>query len=222
MPVSHSHQLLCVSAQAPARLGHEHGLCRIGDIPDFVAGAAERAQQIHRVRIALGQRFAVADARHLRAAALAESFLAGKVREIFRLRRIGDVDDRGAVELRLSAHRVHRPRHVGRSAMVADIGDIAVALLVDGRLVGAARLQVVHADEAHVPGLGRIADLGRLSQRGRNQQDRSKQRGRKRERTPAVSDTRHREPPQVLSFCCQRFCCQRCTTPLRTRCRKKS
>ena len=45
---------------------------------------------------------------------------------------------------------------------MADIGDVAVALLVDGRLIGAARLQVVVADEAHVLGFGRIADLRRL------------------------------------------------------------
>ena len=44
------------------------------------------------------------------------------------------------------------------AAVVADIGDVAVALLVDDRLIGAARLQVVVADEAHVLGLRRIAD----------------------------------------------------------------
>jgi len=36
------------------------------------------------------------------------------------------------------------------AAMVTQIGDIAIALLMDGRLVGAARLQIAVADEAHI------------------------------------------------------------------------
>ena len=147
--------------QIPARLGDQHRLRRIGDVPDLVAGAAERAQQIDRVAVALRQGAAVADARHLRAAGLEIPLLARDVEQVFRLRRIGDVDDRGAVELGLSGERIERLRHLRRAAVMADIGDVAVALLMNGRLIGAARLQVVHADEAHVLGFGRIADLGR-------------------------------------------------------------
>ena len=49
---------------------------------------------------------------------------------------------------------------------MADIGDIAVALAMDHGLVGAALLQVIVADEAHVLGLRRIADLRRLRRGG--------------------------------------------------------
>ena len=41
---------------------------------------------------------------------------------------------------------------------MADIGDPAVALVMDGRLIGAARLQVVGADQLHVGGFRRRAD----------------------------------------------------------------
>src|SRR5262245_3823467 len=55
--------------------------------------------------------------------------------------------------------------------MVADIGDVTVARAVNGRLVRAAPLQVVGADEAHVLGLGRIADLLRLRRSRRQRKD---------------------------------------------------
>jgi hypothetical protein len=44
--------------------------------------------------------------------------------------------------------------------MVADIGDVAVALVMNGGLIGTARLQVAVTDEAHVLRLRRIAHLG--------------------------------------------------------------
>src|SRR5204862_7810959 len=52
-----------------------------------------------------------------------------------------------------------RRRDVVGAAVMADIGDETVALLVDGRLVGAACLQVAPAGQLHVGGLGRRADL---------------------------------------------------------------
>src|SRR5258707_11066947 len=82
--------------------------------------------------------------------------------EIFRIGRIGDVDDRGSVELRCTRQRIDRLRMVGAATVVAHIGDVAIALLMDGRLVGAARLQIAVADKAHVGDFGRIADLGRV------------------------------------------------------------
>jgi hypothetical protein len=42
---------------------------------------------------------------------------------------------------------------------MANIGDPAVALVVDGRLIRAAPLQVIAADEAHVVGFRRSANL---------------------------------------------------------------
>ena len=53
----------------------------------------------------------------------------------------------------------------GGAAMMADIGDPAVALMMDGRLIGAACLQVVVADEPHIAGFRRVADLGRARHR---------------------------------------------------------
>jgi hypothetical protein len=41
---------------------------------------------------------------------------------------------------------------------MADIGDIAVALVMDGRLIGAARLEIAGADELHVGSFRRRAD----------------------------------------------------------------
>ena len=88
--------------EVPAHARDEARACRIGDVPDLVALAAERAQQIDLVGIALRQRLAVADAHHLRRRPARKPFLAGNVGEVFRLRRIGHVDDRGAVELGLA------------------------------------------------------------------------------------------------------------------------
>src|SRR4029077_7481567 len=81
-----------------------------------------------------------------------------------------------------------------RTAVMADVGDEAVALLMDGRLVGAAGLQVVQADEAHVTGLGRVADLGRLRRRRHRQRD-----GKcGREVRKASVEFFHGDPPQHL------------------------
>src|SRR5262249_62055059 len=115
-----------------ADAGNEARMRRIGDVPDFVRETAEGPQQIDRVGIALRQALAVADARHLRAALLGAAFRSRNVRKIFRPRRIGDVDDRGAVELALPAQRVHRLAHIS-FAMVAAIGGVELTLLVGGR-----------------------------------------------------------------------------------------
>ena len=58
-------------------------------------------------------------------------------------------------------------------AVVADVGDPALALLLDRRLVGGARLQVAVADQAHVQCLGLRTGLRgglRQGQQGRCQQ----------------------------------------------------
>ena len=62
----------------------QHGIGGIGDVPDLMRLAAEGAQHVDRVGIALGQCLAVADAHHLRAAALVFSLLPGNVMQIFR------------------------------------------------------------------------------------------------------------------------------------------
>ena len=54
----------------------QHRIGGIGDVPDFMRLAAEGAQHIDRIAIALRQPLAVADAHHLRAAGFIFSFLA--------------------------------------------------------------------------------------------------------------------------------------------------
>ena len=54
--------------------------------------------------------------------------------------------------------RIDRRGNLVGAAVMADIGDPAVALMMDGRLIGAARLQIVVADQLHVGGFRRRAD----------------------------------------------------------------
>ena len=121
------------------------GFGRVAHVPDFMARGAVGAQQIGLVGIALRQRLAVADAHHLRAAGFALTGFADDVGQVFGFFRIGDVDDRSAVVFRVAGDRIDV-----FAAVVADIGDPAITLLDDQRLVGTARLQVVVTDQAHV------------------------------------------------------------------------
>ena len=88
----------------------QHRIGGIGNVPDLMRFAAESAQHVDRVAIALRQRLAVADAHHLRAAGFVFAFLPGNVAQIFGLRGIGDIDDRGAVRLGLAGLRIDRRR----------------------------------------------------------------------------------------------------------------
>src|SRR5262249_20461460 len=85
---------------------------------------------------------------------------------------------RGAVVLGASGESVDRLRHLGRSAVMSDIGDIAAALMMNRRLIGAAAVQIVIADEPHILGLRRITDLGRLGERGEREDDHAGDRAR--------------------------------------------
>ena len=100
MPVSHSHQFLWVS-RSPSMRASSAGFAGSVTSQISCACAAEHAQQVEFVGIALGQGLAVAHAHHLGAALLVCAFEAGEVLEIFRMGRIGHVEDRGAVELGL-------------------------------------------------------------------------------------------------------------------------
>jgi hypothetical protein len=120
--------------------------------------AAKSPQHVDRVAVALRQGLAIADPHHLRAARFILAFLAREVAQISGLRGIGDVEDRRAVRLRLAGLRIDRDRNIIAAAVVADIGDPAVALMMDGGLIGAARLQVVASDQLHVAGFRRRAD----------------------------------------------------------------
>src|ERR1700694_3874928 len=62
---------------------------------------------------------------------------------------IGDVDERSSVGLHLAGEGVKL-----LAAMVADVGDPAIALLLDNGLIGASGLQVVVTHQIHVAGSG--------------------------------------------------------------------
>ena len=47
--------------------------------------------------------------------------------------------------------------------MVPDIGDPTIALMMNGRLIGGASLQIVEAYKAHIRRLRRVADFRWLS-----------------------------------------------------------
>ncbi len=137
---------------------------RVGRVPDLVRLVAERAQHVDGVRVALRQALAVAHAHHLCAAVLGQPLVAGDVEQVFGAARVGDIDERGAVELVGAGQRIARLGDLLGAAVVADVGDPSAALAVDGRLIGAARLQIVAAQQRHVLGFGL-----RLSQRRRSQ-----------------------------------------------------
>ena len=148
MPVSHSHQFLCVSLAA-RHARDELGIGGIGDVPDLVR-PRRRTCAADRPR---SDRPWAATCRRRRAPSAPPPSSPSPSRpgmcvEVFRLLGVGHVDDRGAVELGLAVERVDRLGHRLGAAVVADIGDVAVALLVDDRLIGAARLQVVASRRA--------------------------------------------------------------------------
>src|SRR5207248_6085870 len=120
--------------------------------------AAEGAQHINRIAVTLGQCLAVTDTHHLRAAAFIFSLLPSDVARVLRMRRIGDVEDRSAVRFGLPGDWIEGSGNGIGAAVVSDIGDPAVALMMDGRLIGAARLQIIAADQPHVEGFGRSSD----------------------------------------------------------------
>src|SRR5262249_46620093 len=124
-------------------------LRRIADVPDLVVRVTEGAQQIKLRRIALRQLPAAAHANHLRAAALALTFFARNVREILRRARIRNVEYRRAVEIGCAREHIHWLGRLVRAAVVTDVQDPAAVLLANERLIGAARLQIVEAEQRH-------------------------------------------------------------------------
>src|ERR1700681_5121510 len=104
--------------------------------------ATESAQHVDRVRIATGQLGAVAYADHLRAALLVGAFLTGDMSDVERVSDVGDIDNRGAVKLRLAGERIDRFRHRVGSAVMADIGEPSIAFPMNGRSIGAPPLQI--------------------------------------------------------------------------------
>ena len=66
------------------------------------------------------------------------------------MRRIGDIDDRGPIKLLLFRYRVHRLWDRIRAAMMPDIGDPAITLVMNGRLISRASLQVIETDKPQI------------------------------------------------------------------------
>ena len=153
MPVSHSHQLLCVSF-SPLTIG----VTRVGFSGVVTSQIswpvrAKCAKQIEpcSCRPSAGRRRCrCAPSAPDRDPALLSA--TRNVSDVFRLAGIGDVDDRRAVVLHLAGQQV---RH--RAGVMPDVGDIAIALLLDDRLVGAARLQIVGPEQASCRAIRRRA-----------------------------------------------------------------
>ena len=186
-PVSHSHQFLwvcCSPAGGAAHLGHrphEGGEGRLGDVPDLVAHVAVRSEQIEPAGFAPGEGVARAHLHHLGAAGPARR---GDVGEVDRRLGVGDLDDGGAVGLDRAGQGIEP-----LAGVVADVDDAALALPDRQRLVGGARLQVVHADEPRVEGLFAVTGLSGLGGR-RRRAGRDHTRG-DRHREPVI----HGRPP---------------------------
>src|SRR5207253_9245044 len=140
-----------VLMRAPELPELRHKLRSLGraHVPDLLPRIAEGTQQIGLAAIAPGQLRAGADARHLRAAGFTSGFLAPAlardVRKQLRRARIRHIEDRRAVLLELAVERVD-----GAPAMRADIGDPAIALALDGRLIRATGREIVKADAAQI------------------------------------------------------------------------
>jgi hypothetical protein len=160
-------EALVRALQALDHAGDHLRVLGLGDVPDLMRLVAEHAQHVDRVAVALRQLLAVADAHHLGTTRLVGAGLARDVGQVFRMMRVGHVDDRRAVVLVLAGQRVERLLDLVGAAVMADIGDPARALVLDDRLIGAARLQVAVTDQRHVLGIGGIADLRRILRNGR-------------------------------------------------------
>ena len=148
MPVSHSQKFLCVSFR-PADARDQHRIGGIGDVPDLMRLAAEGAQHVDRV----GDRPWASDlpSQIRTICAPPDSYLPswpGMWRRYFGC--AGSVTSTIEVPFgsALPVMRIDRHRDVVGAAVMADIGDPAVALMMDGRLIGAARLQVVDSPPA--------------------------------------------------------------------------
>src|SRR5258708_5678049 len=138
-----------------ARAGSRRGAPRVGHIPHLLRLVAERPQEVGFVLVGSRQFRTGAHPHHLRPAVFRFSGLAGNVREVLGLLRVGHIEDRCAVVLLLAGERVQQV-----VAVMPDVGDPAAALLVDHGLIGAAALEVVVADQLHVALLGLVLRLG--------------------------------------------------------------
>src|SRR5438876_985226 len=109
--------------------GQQGGLGGVADVPHLVGEIAERAKQIGLAARPPWQRGAVAAAHHLRPSRLR---LAGGARDMTQVARatgIGHIHDGGAAPLHLRGEGIRF-----QPAVMADVGDPAVALVMDDGL----------------------------------------------------------------------------------------
>src|SRR5690349_359821 len=104
---------------------------------------AKSSQHVNCVTVAFGQHASIANAHHLRTTAFIRSFLAWKMSQIFRMRRIGDFNDRGAIEFGAASDWIDRLRQGIRAAVMTYVRDPAISLMMDCRLVRRATLKIV-------------------------------------------------------------------------------
>ena len=129
MPVSHSHQLLCVSRSPLTTTVRRAGFA--GSVTSHIS-CADPPKLRSRYTLLLSACGSALPSHTRTICAPPDSpppglrRLAGNVREVLRPLRIGDVDDRRAVVLVPAGQRIGL-----RRAVVADVGDPALALLVD-------------------------------------------------------------------------------------------
>ncbi len=164
-------------AQVADDIAHLDRLLGDGDVPHLVRPAAVGAHHVELRRVALGQILARAHLHHLRPGALAAldrlEGCRGNVMDNFRLPRVGDVHDHGAVALFLAGKRVD-----GAPAVRPDVGEPARALFHDDHLERAAPLEIAVPHQPHVPALGAVPFLrmrNRSAQYKRNRQYRAGQ-----------------------------------------------
>jgi hypothetical protein len=146
-------------AQALADLCQQDRVGRISHIVDLMPSAADRAQHVELFGIALWQIRTRTRAHHLRTAVFILAFEAGDMVQVFRIGGIGDINDRGAVELRLTGQRVDRLRDGVSTAVVTHIGNVTIALALNRRLVRTATLEIAVADKTHVHRFGGRTNL---------------------------------------------------------------
>ena len=143
MPVSHSHQLLCVPVRLSTTVVSLLGFA--GSVTSQISCALPPSGR-SRYHLPLTPRGSVLplQTRTICAPPVRRSSPVGNVREVFGLRRVGHVDDRRPAHLQLAGQRIHERLLV---VVVTDVGDLPAVLIDDERLVGGSSLEVVMANE---------------------------------------------------------------------------
>src|ERR1700755_1595476 len=106
--------------------GQKRRAVRTGHVPDLVTSIAGGPEQVGLALVGAGQLATVTDAHHLCATGLALTGLARDMGEVFRLLRVGDIDDRCPIILLLTSKWID-----GAAAVMTDVGDPAIALSAD-------------------------------------------------------------------------------------------